>query len=454
MLDAGVIMQMLLAAVGGTLIYTLIGIAPGTDETAVLAPVTLVLVLTGLEPIVILTFFMAAIIAKKLTDSIPVAVAGVPGGVMAAPMVEHAIVLKKHGKSDLSIRKMASGSVIGTIVAVPVSLLLANILVPYADQIQGYTNQILFGGAILLALMSKNRWIALASIVPFAILIQGLRHLYWGVGVVPEGTNVFISFFLGITIGPVILTLFELLNKDKRKAMNRYDNKTIALRTEHSQKGLPNPFKILTQQELSMSTLASFFGSLLFVLSPVGITILLGELVSARVKDPVKKSTLAISSMDALTNASYISGTLIPLIALGIPLSPVAIGPANALFNAPPVFTLEHNMHHLLSKTDFIWAVVIGAVVAIVITYFIIVKYAQQICRFVFKWIPHEAMLGLFFGLVLLLAHMDGGLINIGGVLLIGLVAGFMHRLGINYGVQFMVLYAAPWIVTQLAGLS
>ncbi|WP_182201364.1 tripartite tricarboxylate transporter permease [Paraliobacillus salinarum] len=453
-MDITLIMQMVLAAAAGTLIYTIIGIAPGTDETAVLAPVTLVLVLTGLEPIVILTFFIASIIAKKLTDSIPVAVAGVPGGVMAAPMVEHALVLKQYGKSDLSIRKMASGSVIGTIVAVPLSLLLANALIPFSDVIQNYTNQILFGGAILLALMSRNRWIALASIVPFAILIQGLRHLYWGLGVVPEGTNVFVSFFLGITIGPVILILFELLNKDKRKSMQRYGLKSIVLNKDAKHKGLPNPFKILTKQELSISTLASFFGSILFILSPVGITILLGELVSSRVKDPIKKSSLAISSMDALTNASYIAGTLIPLIALGIPLSPVAIGPANALFNAPPVFTLEHNMHHILSNTDFIWAATIGAVVAIGITYFVIVKYAQQICTFVFRWVPHEAMLGLFFGLVLLLAFMDGGLVNIGGVLLIGLVAGFMHRLGINYGVQFMVLYAAPWIVSQLANLS
>ncbi|WP_117161616.1 tripartite tricarboxylate transporter permease [Paraliobacillus sp. X-1268] len=453
-MDAGLILQMVMAAVAGTLIYTIIGIAPGTDETAVLAPVTLVLVLTGLEPIVILSFFIASIIAKKLTDSIPVAVAGIPGGVMAAPMVEHALVLKAHGKSELSIRKMASGSVIGTLVAVPLSLLLANALIPIAEDIKNYADPLFFIGAILLAVISKNRWIALVSIVPFAILIQGLRHLYWGIGVVPEGTTVFISFFLGITIGPIILTLFELLNKDKRNALESFDKKTITINKKDQYKGIPNPFKILTTQELGASTISAFFGSLFFILSPVGITILLGELVSSFVKDPIKKSSLAISSMDALTNAAYISGTLIPLIALGIPLSPVAIGPANALFNAPPVFTLENNMHHMLSSGDFVWAVLIGAIVAIAITYFIIIKYAQRICTFVFKWIPHEAMLGLFFGLVLLLAFMDGGWINIGGVLLIGLVAGFMHRLGINYGVQFMVLYAAPWIISKLAGLS
>lgn len=450
-MDLNLIIQMIIAAMAGTVIYTLIGVAPGTDETAVLAPVTLVLVLTGLEPIVILAFFMASIIAKKLTDSIPVAVAGIPGGVMAAPMVEHALVLKQHGRTELAIRKMVSGSVIGTLIAVPVSLLLANALANYSDFINEHADVLFFIGAIFLAVMSKQRWLALASILPFAILIQGLRHLYWGLGVIPEGTNVFVSFFLGITIGPVILKLFELLNSNIRKSLPRYDKKTIQISKHSKHKGLPNPFKILTTQELSLSTLASFLGALIFILSPVGITILLGEFVSSFVKDPIKKSALAISSMDALTNAAYIAGTLIPLVALGVPLSPVAIGPANALFNAPPVFTLENNMHHMLSMSDFVWAVLIGAGVAIVITYFFIVKYAEQICLFVFKKIPHEAMLGLFFGLVVLLAFIDGGWINIGGVLLIGLVAGFMHRLGINYGVQFMVLYAAPWIVQVVA---
>lgn len=451
-MDPILILQMIAAAMFAAVLYTIIGIAPGTDETAVLAPVTLVLVLAGIEPVVILAFFISAIVAKKLTDSVPVAIAGIPGGVLAAPMVEHAMILKKHGLPDLSIRKMASGSVIGTLVAVPVSLLLANALIPFADDIIGYADQLFFIGAIILALMCKNRWLALASIIPFAILIQGLRHLYWGLGIVPEGTNIFISFFLGITIGPVVLMLFELMNKEKRDSLERFGKKTIILTKTKRVKGFPNPFKILTKKELGASSVASLVGTFTFIMSPVGMTILLGELFSSRVKDPVKKASRAISSMDALTNATYISGTLIPLIALGIPLSPVAIGPANALFNAPPVFTLDHNMHHILSTADFIWATVIGAVVALAMTYYVVVKYSQEICAFVFKWVPHEALLGLFVGLVLLLAFMDAGWLNIGGVLLIGIVAGILHRWGVNYGVQFMALYSAPWIVQIIAG--
>jgi hypothetical protein len=451
-MDAMLIVQMIAAASIGAVVYTIIGVAPGTDETAVIAPVTLVLVLSGLHPVVILAFFIAAIVAHKLTDSIPVATAGIPGGVMATPMVEHALVLKKYGLPDVCIRKMASGSVIGTLVAVPVSLLLASALIPIADMIKEYANILFLFGAIFLAAMCKNRWLALASIIPFAILIQGLRHLYWGIGAVPEGTNVFTSFFLGITIGPVILALFELLNKEKRNSLERFRKKTVTFKKSNKSEGFPNPFKILTKKELRISSISSLIGTFTFIMSAVGTTIFVGELVSSRTKDPVEKASLSISSMEALANATYISGTLIPLIALGIPLSSVAMGPANPLFNAPPVFTLEHNMHHALSTSDFVVATLIGSIISLGFTFFITIKYSGQICAFVFKKIPHEAVLGLFFSLVLLLAYMDAGWINVGGVLLIAIVAGILHRWGINYGVQFMILYSAPWIIPHLVG--
>lgn len=446
-MDIIIIIQMILASCIAAVMYTIIGAAPGADETATIAPVTLVLVLSGMEPAVILSFFISAIVACKLIDAVPVSVAGIPAGVMSTPMVEHAMTLKKNGLTDTSIRKIASGAIIGTIVSIPVSLLLANALVPFANVIKEYGDVVFVIGAILLALMSKNRWISLAAILPFALLIQGLRSLYWEIGAVAEGTNVFTSFFLAITIGPVILTLFELLNKDKRNEMKHYDKKTIYLMKKEEGSKFPNPFKILTKKEIGYSVVASMIGCVTFILSPVGLTIFFGELLSSREKDPIKKASLAVSLMEALAQSTYMAGTLIPLIALGIPLSPVAIGPANPLFNAEPVYTLEHNMHHLLSMGDFIWATLIGAGIAATFTYFIAVKYSRQICTFVFKRIPHEALLGLFVSLVLLLAFMDGGIVNIVGVLLIGIVSGVLYRFGVNYGVLFMILYSAPWII-------
>jgi putative tricarboxylic transport membrane protein len=452
-MDITLILQMILAAVIAAVMYTIIGAAPGADETATIAPVTLVLVLSGLNPAVILSFFISAIVACKLIDAVPVSIAGIPAGVMSTPMVEHAMVLKKHGLTDTSIRKIASGAIIGTVVSVPVSLFLAQAIVPFAQVIKQYGDPVFFIGAVLLALMSKSKWTSLVAILPFALLLQGLRYLYWGIGAVPQGTNVFISFFLGITIGPVILALFELLNKAKRDSLERFDKKPIYLKMEDQDKKLPNPFRILTKKEIGYNALASLIGSVTFLLSPVGMTTFFGELFASGTKDPVEKASLAVSTMEALAQATYMAGILIPLIALGIPLSPVAIGPGNPLFNAPPVYTLENNMHHLLTISDFVWATLIGSVIACAITYYVTVRYSRHICAFVFKRIPHEALLGVFFSLVLLLAFMDGGLINIFGVLLIGIVAGTLYRLGVNYGVQFMVLYSAPWIIRTLASL-
>ncbi len=441
------LIQMIMAATLAAVVYTIIGATPGADETATIAPITLILVLTGLEPIVILAFFISAIVASKLIDAVPISVAGIPAGVMSTPMVEHAQLLKREGLTDVSIRKIASGAVIGNLVSIPLSLLLANALVPFANAIKEYGDLVFFLGAILLALMSKHRWISLVIILPFALLIQGLRNIYWVIGAVEPGTNVFTSFFLAITIGPAILSLLELLNRDKRKEMTIHHKKRISLRNEEKIKGFPNPFHILSRKEIGYSAVASVIGSMIFLLSPVGLTIFFGELFASREKDRIKRAALAVTCMEALAQATYISGTLIPLIALGIPLSPVAIGPANPLFIAEPVFTQNHNMHHVLSMGDFIWGTLIGAGIASIITYFMAVRYSRKICNFVFEKIPHEAILGLFISLVLLLAYMDAGFVNIAGTLLIGLVSGVLHRMGVNYGVLFMILYSAPWLI-------
>ncbi len=56
-MDILLILQMILAALLAVLIYTFIGFIPGTDETSVLMPITLAIVLSGAQPIIILTFF-------------------------------------------------------------------------------------------------------------------------------------------------------------------------------------------------------------------------------------------------------------------------------------------------------------------------------------------------------------------------------------------------------------
>lgn len=444
------VLQMIIAALGAVILYIFIGFIPGTDETSVLMPITLTVVLAGVEPIVVLTFFIAAIVTLNLTNAIPTALVGLPGGVMSSPMIEHALYLKEKGLSAVVIKKMAVGSLIGTVVSIPIALVLANILAPYARNIQVLAPLLFFLGAIFLSLIGKNKILALLSIIPMSILFMGLRHLYWGIGIVAEGTNITTSFFLGITIGPLIVSLFTLLNKGARQSMIVEKKKGILIPSESITSKTLNPFKILTRSEIGKATIPSLIVSFLFVLSPVGLTILLGEGMASREKDPVNKATTAITTMSALAQATYLSGIIIPLVALGIPLSPVAIGPGSALFNAPPVFTVDNNLHHMLSSREFIVGILIGAIIAASITYYITNRFAGRISRFVLEKIPHEAIIGLFISLILLLSYMDAGLINIFGVLLIGITCGTLNKLGVNYGVQFMTLYAAPWIIEKL----
>lgn len=141
-------LQMIIMALAAAIIYTIIGAAPGADETATIAPVTLILVLSGMDAMVNLSFFISAIVACKLIDAVPVSIAGIPAGVMSTPMVEHAMVLKKFGLTETSI---------GTLVSVPVSLLLARAIVPFATIIKEYGDPVFFIGAIILALLSKKR---------------------------------------------------------------------------------------------------------------------------------------------------------------------------------------------------------------------------------------------------------------------------------------------------------
>ena len=443
--------QMIIAAVGATVLYTIIGFIPGTDETAVLMPITLAIVMAGIQPIVVLTFFISAIVALNLMNAMPTLVVGLPGGVLSTPMIEHSMTLKKAGLTHENIKKAAVGSLIGVSVSVPISLLFANLIAPYAEVIKSYASWLFVIGAIFLSLMGRAKLLSLVMIVPVALLFQSLRTLYWDLNIVPFDKNITTSFFLGITVGPLLVSLLSFLIKDKRVATETTQLKETIIPVINRENITLNPFKIIKKEESIRAGLSSFLSTFLFVLSPVGIIILFGELAAKQAKNSIEKASTSIVTMSALAQSTYLSGIIICVVALGIPLSPAAIGPGGALFTAPPVFTMENNIHHALRASEFTLAIVFGALIAISMVYFLAIRYATNITSFVLTKIPHEAILGLFIALVLLLSFMDAGLLNVFGVLLIGFICGTLNNLGINYGIQFMTLYAAPFIVSWFA---
>lgn len=450
-MDITIILWMIVAALSAVVIFTFIGFIPGTDETSVLLPITLAVVLAGVPAIIVLTFFIAAIVTLNITNSMPTALVGLPGGVMSSPMIEHSILIKNEGRSAMLIKKIAASAVIGVLISLPVSLVLANLLIPLAATIRPYAAWLFIIGAIFLSLISKNKILSLIAIIPLGVMFQSLRHLYWGLKIVPKDTNITVSFFLGITIGPLIVSLFSLLNKKSFEENKAEEYNHIIIPSEDLENTSINPFKILTKEEKKKASLAALVVNFLFVLSPVGLTILFGNALTNREKDPLKKATTSSTTMSAVIQATYLSGIIIPLLALGIPLSPVSLGPGAALFNASLVLSIDNNLHHILNGFEFTMAVVIGALIALVITYFIITKYARKITAVILKHVPHESVLALFIAFILLLAYMDAGLVNVFGVIMIGLLCGSLNKMGVNYGVQFMALYAAPLLIELLA---
>lgn len=447
------VIAILLAVLAG-IIFTLIGLVSGSDETAILVPATLIVVLLGAPPEAVFAFFMSAILAKHLTHAIPTALMGVPGDTTAAPMLDHANFMRRIGLPHIALRKMISGGIIGAFIALPVALLFAVFLSQFGEFFQENSGLIFTLAAVLIGYFSKGRWASILLIIPLALVIQGLNL----VSTTILGSSLSISFFLGIAIGPMLTDILLATSGSARPFISRTKPNEYKLAPEQkSWSGyFPNPFKVLTKKQTAAVGGTSFISALTFALSPVGMTSLMGEIVGSRVKGQYKKATTSLSTMNAVTESTYVAETLIPLIAFGIPLSPVAIGPAQALFNAPPVFTTEpvHNLHTMLEPLDFLIYGLIGLIIAAVIAYPFSMNYARKATVLILKHINQEAIIGMFIGIVTLLAFYEGGFVGVTVTFAMAMVGGMLNRfLGVGVGVQFMIFYGSGWLMATLLGL-
>lgn len=443
----------LLFALLGALIYTLIGLISGTDETAIMVPITLLVILLGAPPEAVFAFFMAGVLAKHLTHAIPTALMGIPGDTMAVPLIDHATTLRRMGMPHVALRKMISGGIIGAFISLPTAVLLGQFLGQFADFFKSSSGIIFTIAAFLIAFFSRGKWTSVLIIIPFAFFIKGMDTLSFSI----LEKHLTITFFLGIAIGPMFADILFAASASARKGLlrNKPNEYHLAPETKSWQGYFPNPFKILTRVQTIFTSITTFISSLTFVFSPVGMTSLMGEIVGSRTKGAYKKSTTSLAVMNGVTESTYIAETIIPLIAFGIPLSPVAIGPASPLFNAPPVFTVDpvNNLHTHLTSWEFFIFGLMGITVASLIAYPFSMNYARKASVLVMKYISQEAIIAMFIGLACLLAYYEAQLVGIVLTLTVATVGGLLNRvLGVGAGVQFMVFYASSWIVLQLFG--
>lgn len=447
--------QVVVLSVAGSFIFTIIGIIPGTDETATMAPLTLVLVLLGVEPVALLAWFISIAQAIQIAHTIPTSMSALPGSTTAVPMVHYTLLAKQLGIPHVAMRKLAAGSVIGGLISIPVAIIIALLLAPFARYVEPYVGLVFTCGAILIAYMSKAKWGAVLALVPLSFLIQGFQSI----ATETLGHTLFISIFMGITIGPMIAELFSMLIPRLRHQQARESQKSVWLAPElkDNESYFPNPFKLLTKQQRKETVGFAAMSAAGFIFSPVGLVVLLGEVVAGQKKELYDKITSTLAVQDSVSNAAYMGGFIIPLLAFGLPLSGVALGPAAPLFNAPPRFVLQPTIHNLSSYLQP-WHYIVVGVFAVIIgsmfAYPIAIKKARKWTLMMFKYISHEALIGTFVGLIFMLAFYEAGPLGILVTFSLGLFGGILNnQFDIHTGVQFMAYYASGWIVSMLMSL-
>ncbi|CRM69672.1 hypothetical protein H097_16511 [Pseudomonas sp. FH4] len=442
----------------GAVVFSAIGLVSGTDETATLAPLTMLVVLLGAPPAGVLTFFLAGAVAKHMTHAVPTALLGIPGDTVATALLGDANYLRKLGVPHIALRKMITGGAVAALIAVPLSVLFAVLLAPFGGVIKQFAPWVFLCAALAIAYFSAGRWASVLTLVPFVVVIVALQALTGHYGV-----KLSVSYFLGIAVAPLIASLFSLLAPSEREHMRRNEYRVFSLAPDV--KGwsgyFPNPFKVINRRQVKVTAMAASVSSATFVFSPVAMTVIMGEVIGARIKQAYDRLTTVITARNGVTESTYIAETLIPLMAFGLPLSPVAAGPAAPLFNAPPRFWVDNasgqvnNLHNLLSTWDFLGYGMLAVIVAILVAYPFTMNFAHGAAAFVVRKISHEAVIATFIGLVLVIGIWEGGLLGLLVIVTVGLLGGFLARfLGFNTGVQFMGYYTAVLSVPAIIALA
>ena len=438
----------------GAVVFAAIGLISGTDETTTLVPVTLLVVLLGVPPVGVFTFWLAGAISKHMTHAIPTALLGIPGDTMAVPLLQQAIAMRNLGAPHIALRKMISGGIVAAVIAVPLAVLFALMLAPFGQAVTSAAPWLFVAAALLIAYFSPGRWSSVAALFPFVVMILALQTF-----AAKYGVKLGVSYFLGIAIGPLVADLFSILSPLEKARMAREGPRKFLLAPDV--KGwagyFPNPLKVLDRTQLAWTAGAAVVSSATFVFSPVAMTVILGEVVNSRIKHAYHRLTTVLSVRNGVTESTYIAEALIPLIAFGLPLSPVAAGPAAPLYNAPPRFFIDAaagkivNLHSMMSAWEFLGYGILSVLIAAIVAYPFSMNYARVAAAFVSRRISHEAIIATFVGLVLVIGLWEGQILGLFVIVTVGLVGGILYRiLGFNTGVQFMGYYTAILSVPAL----
>ena len=256
----------------------------------------------------------------------------------------------------------------------------------------------------------------------------------------------------------MIYELFGALIPARRKQYGKDEPNESWLAPDSKQKlsFFPNPFRQLTKKQTVECGFWSLISSIGFTMSPVGMTVLAGEATGGRRKELYDRIASSLAVQNSTCNATYLAGLIVPLLGLGgVAVGGVAAGPAAPLFVCLPRFDVGNNLAQMLTIPDYILFGIIGVIGGALVAYPIGMHKARSWTELMLRAVSHEALIGAFCGLVVMLAYYEAGLLGVMLALTIGLVGGFLHTVfGVHTGIQFMTYYASAWIVTNLLSLA
>ncbi|TDD42444.1 hypothetical protein [Saccharopolyspora elongata] len=97
----------------------------------------------------------------------------------------------------------------------------------------------------------------------------------------------------------------------------------------------------------------------------------------------------------------------------------------------------------------------VGVALAAIVAYPLSMNFARAASLWVMRKVSHEALIGAFAGLIVVISWYEGGAFGVVATLLIAMVAGVANRLyGMHAGVQFMAYYVAILFVPKVIGLA
>ena len=114
----------------------------------------------------------------------------------------------------------------------------------------------------------------------------------------------------------------------------------------------------------------------------------------------------------------------------------------------------SNNLHDLLDPWQFLVFGLAAVIIALLITYPFAMTQAHRAAKWVMRKVSHEAIIGAFAALIVVICLYEGGVIAILVALTVGLVGGLLNRMfNMHTGVQFMGYYVAALTVPAITAL-